>query len=134
MKTVLFACVHNAGRSQMAASWFNALVDPASATAVSAGTQPGERVHPEVLKAMNEVGIHLSSARPQLLTEELAKNANLLVTMGCGESCPVVPGVERQDWPLADPKGQSLERVREIREEIRGRVMELISAKGWRRK
>jgi len=133
MKTVLFACVHNAGRSQMAASWFNALVDPASATAVSAGTQAGERVHPEVLKAMNEVGIDLSSARPQLLTEQLAKNANLLVTMGCGESCPVVPGVERQDWPLADPKGQSLERVREIREEIRGRVMELISAKGWRR-
>jgi arsenate reductase len=134
MKTVLFACVHNAGRSQMAAGWFNALVDPASATAVSAGTQPGERVHPEVLKAMNEVGIDLPSARPQLLTEQLAKNANLLVTMGCGESCPVVPGVERQDWPLADPKGQSLETVREIREEIRGRVVQLINAKGWGRK
>ena len=134
MKTVLFACVHNAGRSQMAAGWFNALADPALATAVSAGTQPGERVHPEVLKAMNEVGIDLSSARPQLLTEQLAKNANLLVTMGCGESCPVVPGVERQDWPLADPKGQSLERVREIREEIRGRVIELIDSKGWGRK
>ena len=134
MKTVLFACVHNAGRSQMAAGWFNALADPASATAVSAGTQPGERVHPEVLKAMNEVGIDLSSARPQLLTEQLAKSANLLVTMGCGESCPVVPGVERQDWPLADPKGQSLERVREIREEIRGRVVQLINAKGWGRK
>jgi arsenate reductase len=134
MKTVLFACVHNAGRSQVAAGWFNAVADPASATAVSAGTQPGERVHPEVLKAMNEVGIDLSSARPQLLTEQLAKNANLLVTMGCGESCPVVPGVERQDWPLADPKGQSLERVREIREEIRGRVVQLINAKGWGRK
>jgi arsenate reductase len=134
MKTVLFACVHNAGRSQMAAGWFNALADPATATAVSAGTQPGERVHPEVLKAMNEVGIDLPSARPQLLTEQLAKNANLLVTMGCGESCPVVPGVERQDWPLADPKGQSLERVREIREEIRGRVVQLINAKGWGRK
>ena len=118
----------------MAAGWFNALVDPAWATSVSAGTQPGERVHPEVLKAMNEVGIDLSSARPQLLTEQLAKNANLLVTMGCGESCPVVPGVERQDWPLADPKGQSLERVREIREEIRGRVIQLINAKGWGRK
>ena len=118
----------------MAAGWFNAVVDPASATAVSAGTQPAQRVHAEVLKAMDEVGIDLSSARPQLLTEQLAKNANLLVTMGCGESCPVVPGVERQDWPLADPKGESLPRVREIREEIRCRVMELISAKGWRRK
>jgi arsenate reductase (thioredoxin) len=134
MKTVLFACVHNAGRSQMAAGWFNALVDSASATAVSAGTEPAERVHAEVLKAMDEVGIDLSSARPQLLTEQLAKNALLLVTMGCGESCPVVPGVERQDWPLADPKGQSLERVREIREETRSRVIELIKAKGWGRK
>ena len=134
MKTVLFACVHNAGRSQMAAGWFNALADPASARAVSAGTQPAERVHAEVLKAMDEVGIDLLSARPQLLTEQLAKNAMLLVTMGCGESCPVVSGVERQDWPLADPKGQSLQRVRELREEIRGRVMELINAKGWGRK
>jgi arsenate reductase (thioredoxin) len=134
MKTVLFACVHNAGRSQMAAGWFNVVADPASATAVSAGTQPAQRVHAEVLKAMDEVGIDLSSLRPRLLTEQLAKNVSLLVTMGCGESCPVVAGVERQDWPLADPKGQSLERVREIREEIRGRVIELINAKGWGRK
>ena len=134
MKTVLFACVHNAGRSQMAAGWFNVLADPASATAVSAGTQPAERVHPEVRKAMNEVGIDLSSARPQVLTEQLAKNANLLVTMRCGESCPVVPGVERQDGPLTDPNGKSLESVREIREEIRGRVVQLINAKGWGRK
>ena len=136
MKTVMFAmfaCVHNAGRSQMAAGWFNALADPASARAVSAGTQPAERVQAEVLAAMDEVGIDLSSARPQLLTEQLAKSATLLVTMGCGESCPVVPGVERQDWPLADPKGQSLQRVREIREEIRRRVIELINAKGWER-
>jgi arsenate reductase len=131
MKTVLFACVHNAGRSQMAAAWFNALADPALATAVSAGTQPAERVHAEVLESMNEVGIDLSSARPQLLTEQLAVNATLLVTMGCGESCPVVPGVERQDWPLADPKGESLQRVREVREEIRRRVVELIVAKAW---
>ena len=134
MKTVLFACVHNAGRSQMAAGWFDALADPALARAVSAGTQPAERVHTEVLKAMGEVGIDLSSARPQLLTEQLTEQATLLVTMGCGESCPVVPGVERQDWPLADPKGQSLQRVREVREEIRGRVIELINAKGWGRK
>jgi arsenate reductase len=132
MKTVLFACVHNAGRSQMAAGWFNALADPALATAVSAGTQPAERVHAEVLKAMGEVGIDLSSVRPQLLTEKLTEQATLLVTMGCGESCPVVRGVERQDWPLADPKGQSLQKVRELREEIRRRVTELISARGWR--
>jgi arsenate reductase (thioredoxin) len=131
MKTVLFACVHNAGRSQMAAGWFNALADPALATAISAGTQPARRVHGEVLEAMDEVGIDLSSARPQLLTEKLSEEVVLLVTMGCGESCPVVPGVERQDWPLPDPKGESLTRVREIRDEIRARVMELISAKGW---
>jgi len=131
MKTVLFACVHNAGRSQMAAGWFNALADPALATAISAGTQPAGRVHGEVLEAMNEVGIDLSSARPQLLTEKLGEQATLLVTMGCGESCPVVPGVKRQDWPLGDPKGGSLPTVRKIRDEIRGRVMELISAEGW---
>ena len=118
----------------MAAAWFNALADPASATAASAGTEPAERVHAEVLKAMDEVGIDLSSARPHLLTEKLANSATLLVTMGCGESCPIVTGVEREDWPLADPKGQSIQRVREIREELRSRVIELINAKGWERK
>ena len=115
----------------MAAGWFNALADPALANAISAGTQPAERVHGEVLEAMDEVGIDLSSARPQLLTEKLSEEVALLVTMGCGESCPVVSGVERQDWPLPDPKGESLTRVRKIRDEIRARVMELIIAKGW---
>jgi len=131
MKTVLFACVHNAGRSQMAAAWFNALANPAAARAISAGTEPGPRVHPEVLAAMREVGIDLSAVQPTLLTRELAAGAQLLVTMGCGEQCPVVPGLRRDDWPLEDPKGKSMEIVRGIREEIRGRIQRLIAQEGW---
>lgn len=127
MKTrVIFACVHNAGRSQMAAAFFNALADRSKAEAVSAGTQPGQRVHPEVLEAMREVGIDLSNAKPQRLTEELVRGAQMLITMGCGDACPVVPGLERDDWPLQDPKGQPIERVREIREEVRTRVVMLL--------
>lgn len=132
MKTVVFACVHNAGRSQMAAALFNALADPTKARAVSAGTQPAERVHDEVVAAMRELGVDLSTRAPQKLTDELARAADLLVTMGCGEACPVVPGVERDDWPLEDPKGKSLERVREIRSEIRRRVSSLLDARHWR--
>ena len=131
MRTVIFACVHNAGRSQMAAALFNALADPAKAQALSAGTQPGEHVHPEVQTAMSEIGIDLSGARPQRLTDELAAGAALLITMGCGEACPHVPGLERDDWPLPDPKGQPIERVREIRSEIRRRVQALVDARGW---
>jgi arsenate reductase len=133
MKTVIFACVHNAGRSQMAAAFFNQLTDPNRARALSAGTQPAEHVHPEVVAVMREVGIDLSDARPTRLTDELAAGAQLLVTMGCGESCPVVPGLRRQDWNLPDPKGQPIERVRTIRDEIRRRVEQLIAAEGWRR-
>jgi arsenate reductase len=129
MNTVLFACVHNAGRSQMAAAWFNALAK--GARAVSAGTEPGVRVHPEVLEAMREVGIDLSSVIPQKLTDELAAASALLITMGCGEACPVVPGLRRLDWPLEDPKGKPLERVREIREEVRRRVLSLLEQEGW---
>ena len=131
MNVVIFACVHNAGRSQMAAAWFNRLADPRKATAISAGTQPGPRVHPEVLSAMAEVGIDLSQAQPRLLTDELAAGARLLITMGCGEACPYVPGLHRADWPLEDPKNKPVERVREIRDEIRGRVAELVSREGW---
>jgi arsenate reductase len=131
MKTVLFACVHNAGRSQMAAAWFNGLSNPALARAISAGTNPGQRVHPEVLEAMKEVGIDLSKAEPILLTRDLAASASLLVTMGCGESCPVVPGLRRDDWPLEDPKGKPMETVRKIRQEIRGRIEALIAKEGW---
>ena len=130
MKTVLFACVHNAGRSQMAASFFNALADESKARAISAGTRPGERVHPEVVEAMREVGIDLG-VKPVLLTEALAARADLLVTMGCGETCPVVPGLRREDWSLPDPKGQPIERVRQIRDDVRTRVEQLTVAEGW---
>jgi len=133
MKTVLFACVHNAGRSQMAAAWFERLADASLARAVSAGTQPGARVHPEVVAAMSEVGIDLSMREPCLLTDELARTASLLVTMGCGEACPFVPGLAREDWPLDDPKGKTIERVREIRDEVRGRVDVLLRREGWAR-
>ncbi len=131
MNTVLFACVHNAGRSQMAAAWFNLLADPTKARAASAGTDPSPRVHPEVVTAMSEVGIELSNARTSRLTQELAQQAQLLVTMGCGDQCPVVPGLKRDDWPLEDPKGQPLARVREIRDEIRQRVERLLDREGW---
>src|SRR5262245_13098626 len=114
MKTVLFTCVHNAGRSQMAAAWCNLLADPSKARAISAGTDPGTRVHPEVVAAMSEVGVDLSQAATSRLTSELAARAQLLVTMGCGDQCPVVPGSRRDDWPLEDPKGQPIARVREI--------------------
>ena len=106
MLKVIFACVHNAGRSQMAAAFFNQLANPTKARAVSAGTEPGERVHPEVLAVMQEVGIDLSHSKPQKLTEDLAKNPQLLITMGCGDKCPYVPGLRRDDWRLRDPKGQ----------------------------
>jgi len=131
MKVVLFACVHNAGRSQMAAAWFNSLADPTKARAISAGTEPGTRVHPEVVVAMREVGIDLAAVIPRKLTDDLAAEANILVTMGCGEACPVVPGVERDDWPLDDPKGQSVERVRQIRDGVERRVRKLLAARGW---
>ena len=131
MKTVLFACVHNAGRSQMAAALFNRLADPAKARGVSAGTQPGARVHPEVVEAMRELGVDLSDVVPRKLTDDLASAADVLVTMGCGEACPLVPGVERQDWPLEDPKGQSAQRVREIRDEVEHRVRKLVVERGW---
>ena len=121
-QTVMFACVHNAGRSQMAAAFFNSLADPHKAQAVSAGTQPGERVHDVVIDAMREVGVDLRAAVPRLLTPELAKDVTWLITMGCGDACPVVPGIRRGDWPLEDPKGRPLERVREIRDDIRQRV------------
>jgi arsenate reductase (thioredoxin) len=130
-KQVIFACVHSAGRSQMAAAFLNALADPSRARAVSAGTEPAERVHPEVVAVMLEVGIDVSAAKPVLFTGEMAARGNLLVTMGCGEACPVVPGLKRDDWPIEDPKGKPPERVREIRDEVRERVERLIAAEGW---
>src|SRR5262245_3019654 len=105
MITVLFACVHNAGRSQIAAALFNRHVDPEFAHAVSAGTQPAARVHPEVVEAVRQRGIDVSMQTPQKLTTEFASTANWLITMGCGDECPVVPGIKRDDWPIQDPKG-----------------------------
>ncbi len=114
----------------MAAAFFNQLADRQQAEAASAGTDPGQRVHPEVLAAMQEIGIDLSTAQPQKLTEELAKDAQLLITMGCGDKCPYVPGLRRDDWPLSDPKGRPMEEVRAIRDEIRGRVQSLLDQTG----
>ena len=128
MTNVIFACVHNAGRSQMAAAFFNALANPAKGRARSAGTEPASSVHPEVVNVMHELGIDLSQARPQRLTTELAREAQFLITMGCGDRCPVVPGVRRDDWPLEDPKHKPLEDVRRIRDEIRRRVERFIAA------
>lgn len=130
MLTVIFACVHNAGRSQMAAAFFNQLADPMKARAISAGTEPGERVHPEVLAVMREIGIDLSNAKPHKLTEELAKEAQLLITMGCGDKCPYVPGLRRDDWPLRDPKGLPADEVRAVRDEVRNRVEGLLEKEG----
>jgi arsenate reductase len=126
MRTFIFACVHNAGRSQMAAAFFKQLADPRQALGVSAGTQRAEHVHPVVVDAMHEVGMDLADAKPQKLTAELAIGAEMLITMGCGDECPYVPGLQRVDWPLADPKGQSLEAVRTVRDEIEERVRLLV--------
>src|SRR5688500_14256976 len=110
----------------MAAALFNALADPAKGHAVSAGTRPADRVHPEVVTVMQEEGIDLSGARPRQLTAELAADAQLLITMGCGDECPFVPGLRRDDWPLPDPKGRPIEEVRAIRDDLRARVQALI--------
>ena len=131
MTTVIFACVHNAGRSQMAAALFNRHADQSKARALSAGTEPGERVHPEVVEVMRDEGIDLAAVQPQRLTDELAAQAQWLVTMGCGDQCPVVPGARRDDWPLEDPKGKPRERVREIRDDIEARVRSFIQTNGW---
>ncbi len=123
---VIFACIHNAGRSQMAAAFFNKYADQAKAQAFSAGTQPAEKVHDCVLAAMKKVDIDLTGVKPQLLTDHLAIGANLLITMGCGEACPYVPGLKRDDWPFPDPKGKTDDEVCEIRDQIKARVLRLL--------
>jgi arsenate reductase len=133
MHLVVFACVHNAGRSQMAAALFNRDVRPGVARAVSAGTDPGEAVHPEVIQVMADSGLDLSGAVPRRLTPELAEGARWLITMGCGDQCPVLPGVARDDWPFPDPKGRPLEEVRAIRDDIGRRVAALLAKQGWAR-
>lgn len=128
MKTVIFACVHSAGRSQMATAFFNKYKTDQSLTGIAAGTEPAKQLHPEVIAVMNEIGIDLSHAKPNLLTEDLAKTATMLVTMGCGEKCPYVSGLKIVDWALSDPKGKGQEQVRAIRDEIKQLVLQLIEA------
>lgn len=127
MRTFIFACIHNAGRSQMSAAFFNQLADPSKARGISAGTQPAEHVHPVVVEVMREVGVDLAEAKPQKLTEQLAQGAAMLITMGCGDECPYVPGLRRADWPLTDPKGLPLDKVRTIRDTIQTHVEQLVS-------
>ena len=129
MKKIVFACVHNAGRSQIAAAWARHLAG-GRLEVVSAGTQPGPHLNVQVVAAMREAGIDLSGVQPQLLTPELAQGADYIVTMGCGESCPVIPGVKRLDWPITDTRGQRLEVVRKIRDEIQERVLDLLRSEG----
>lgn len=126
VKVYLFACVHNAGRSQMAAALFNVYANRDGCIGISAGTQPAKQVHPEVVEVMREIGIDVSAARPQKLTDELAGSASVLVTMGCGEACPYVPGLKRLEWQIVDPKGQPIEQVRAIRNEIHENVKALL--------
>lgn len=125
MKKIVFACVHNAGRSQLAAAWARHLAG-GRLQVLSGGTEPGPHLNLQVVEAMREVGIDLSGIQPQLLTPELARGADYLVTMGCGESCPVVPGVKRLDWPTPDTRGQPIEVVRKIRDELKQRVLDLL--------
>jgi arsenate reductase len=122
---VLFVCLHNAGRSQMSAALFTRAAEGRH-VAESAGTTPGEHVHPEVVEAMDEVGIDLSENVPQLLTTELAERADVVVTMGCGDACPYIPGKRYLDWQLPDPKGRPVEDVRRLRDDIERRVVELV--------
>ena len=131
---MLPAAGSGARERKMAAGFFNALADPSTARAISAGTRPAAHVHPEVVEAMREVDVSLESTTPTLLTDGVAAGAQVLVTMGCGESCPFVPGVERVEWNIADPNGQPMERVRAIRDEIRGRVERFIASRGWSRR
>ena len=126
---VLFLCVHNAGRSQMALGWFRQLAGD-RAVAWSGGSEPGEHVNPSAVAAMAEVGIDIRAARPQRWTDEMLARTDVVVTMGCGDACPVVPGVRYEDWPLDDPAGQDVDAVRPIRDEIERRVRDLLTRLG----
>ena len=125
---VLFACVHNAGRSKMAAAWLKHLADPETVRAISAGTQPAERVHPVVVEPMREVGIDITGEYPKPWTDEIVQAADVVITMGCGDACPIFPGKRYESWELDDPHGQDLDTVRRIRDELERRVRTLISS------
>lgn len=126
MSNVLFVCLHNAGRSQMSQAFFNAAAGGRH-EGRSAGSTPGDRVHPEVVTVMDEVGLDLRSETPKLLTREMAEWADVVVTMGCGDACPYIPGKRYEDWQLEDPKGQSADAVRATRDEISHRIDRLVA-------
>ena len=123
--TVLFVCVHNAGRSQMAAGFLNALSDGA-VDVRSAGSMPGDQINPVAVEAMSEVGIDIASEQPKILTDQAVQDSDVVITMGCGDACPFYPGKRYEDWELEDPAGKDIETVREVRDEIKTRVEELI--------
>lgn len=124
--SVLFVCVHNAGRSQMAAGWLLALAGDAVEVR-SAGTAPADQVNPVAVQAMAEVGIDITAATPKVLTGEAVRTSDVVITMGCGDTCPYFPGTRYLDWPLDDPAGQGIEEVRPIRDAIRAKVEQLIA-------
>ncbi|MFZ0139847.1 MAG: arsenate reductase ArsC [Aeromicrobium sp.] len=123
--TVLFVCVHNAGRSQMAAGFLTALSDGA-VDVRSAGSMPGDQINPVAVEAMAEVGIDIASEQPKVLTDDAVMDSDVVITMGCGDACPFYPGKRYEDWELDDPAGQKLETVRPIRDEIKTRVEGLL--------
>jgi arsenate reductase len=124
--SVLFVCVHNAGRSQMAAGWLTHLAG-GQVEVRSAGSQPAERVNPVAVEAMNESGIDISAGRPKILAADDVRGSDVVITMGCGDTCPVFPGKRYEDWDVADPAGQPIAEVRRIRDDIAGRVRALVS-------
>jgi arsenate reductase len=124
--TVLFVCVHNAGRSQMAAGYLRALAGE-SVRVFSAGSEPADHLNPVAVAAMAEEGIDVTASAPQILTTDAVRESDVVITMGCGDACPIFPGKRYADWPLDDPAGQSIEAVRPIRDEIRRRVEDLIA-------
>jgi arsenate reductase len=132
MATVLFVCLHNAGRSQMSQALFERIAGDRH-TAISAGTSPAEHVHPEVVEVMRELDIDLANHKPQLLTRELAEQADVVVTMGCGDACPYIPGKQYVDWDLPDPTGRPIIEVRATRDEISRRVEALLDQVSGRR-
>jgi arsenate reductase len=124
--SVLFVCVHNAGRSQMAAGWLRHLAGD-TVEVRSAGSEPGDRLNPAAVEAMREVGIDITRATPQLLEYETARTSDVIVTMGCGDACPIFPGKRYEDWQLTDPAGQPIEVVRQVRDDIRTHIEKLIT-------
>ncbi|KAG0038565.1 hypothetical protein BGZ82_011611 [Podila clonocystis] len=131
MSDIMFACVHNAGRSQMAAAFFNKHKSQDTVKGISAGTNPASEVHPVVREIMLEVGIDLSNITPVKLTPELAKTVSTIVTMGCGETCPYVPGVQIVDWNITDPKNKPLDEARVIRDEIESRIKAFVTENNY---